>query len=213
MATWIAHLRIAEELGKRWQVEDELAFWIGNLGPDSGVMNQTTKAFEPPSEVSHWQTGPYKDSIDPEAFYQAYLTEEWDSFYLGYYVHLICDIIWDKEVGVPMRRRFAEGLKNPEFIWEIKRDWYAHDNHFLRDNPDWPVLKSVCATTQFPNRYLDYYPLDAFEGQIKYICNYYHTYQFPYRSFDYLSRDEYEAYLASAIRQVDDALREHQKTA
>lgn len=212
MATWIAHLRIAEELAKRWPISDPLAFWIGNLGPDSGIMNQETKVFEPPSEVSHWQTGPFKDSIDPESFYQAFLTESWDDFYLGYYVHLWCDIIWDREVGIPMRQRFRQELSDPEFNWEIKRDWYAHDNHFLRDNPEWPVMKAVCETKEFPNRYLEYYPVDAFEGQIRYICNYYHSYLFPYRAFDYLSREDYEQYIETAVTEIDQILHTH-KTA
>lgn len=207
MATWIAHLRVAEQLAICWPIVDSIAYYVGNLGPDSGVMNQTTKEFDPPSEVSHWQRGPYKDSIDPEAFYQTFLTKDWNDFYLGYYIHLWCDIIWDRRIGIPMRERFRDELAHPDFIWEIKRDWYAHDNHFLRDHPSWQPLESLCGLDAFPNRYLDYYPEDALIRQIQYICHYYHSYDFPVRTLDYLSRSEYEDYIAAAVAEIDDILR------
>lgn len=207
MATWIAHLRVAEQLANRWPIDDSIAYYVGNLGPDSGIMNQTTKGFEPPSEISHWQTGPYKDSIDPEAFYQMFLTTDWDDFYLGYYIHLWCDIIWDRMIGMPMRERFQVELADPKFIWEVKRDWYAHDNQFLREHPSWQPLDSLCSLADFPNRYLDYYPEDAFIRQVHYICNYYHSYDFPERSFDYLKRSDYEDYIAAAVAEIDDILR------
>lgn len=54
MATWIAHLRIAENLIKKYDFEKK-PFIIGNIAPDSGVPNEDWSKFDPPKEVTHWQ--------------------------------------------------------------------------------------------------------------------------------------------------------------
>lgn len=203
MATWIAHLRVANQLMQDWPVADETAFYVGNLGPDCGLPNEDWSAFTPPSQVSHWSANYKKSTINPEAFYEAYLSESWDDFYLGYYIHLHCDLIWDREIGRVARQRFqADFQATPGFIWTIKQDWYAHDKRFLEAHPGWRPLEVICRLEAFPNRYLDYYPADAFSRQMKYICQFYRTYQFHDGPFQYLSDIEYEAYIATAVREI-----------
>jgi len=40
MATWIAHLRIAENILNKGYNFEPKAFVVGNIGPDSGVPNE-----------------------------------------------------------------------------------------------------------------------------------------------------------------------------
>lgn len=54
MATWIAHLRIAENLLKKYDFEIE-SFLVGNIGPDSGVPVEESSEFDPPKRITHWQ--------------------------------------------------------------------------------------------------------------------------------------------------------------
>ncbi|HHT21060.1 MAG TPA: hypothetical protein GXZ74_06455 [Tissierellia bacterium] len=207
MATWIAHLRVAEALKQAWPIEDACAFYVGNLGPDCGEPNEDWSSFEPPSEVSHWSTSYKKSTIDPERFYQAYLREDWNDFYLGYYIHLQCDLIWDRLIGRVARQRFqAEFQSTPGFIWTIKEDWYAHDNHFVIAHPDWEPLRIICQLDEFPNTYLDYYPEHAFTRQMAYICSFYRSYAFHDREFLYLSKEEYDDYIATATAEIHQIL-------
>ena len=54
MGTWIAHLRIAENLLPYFSGMDEVAFTYGNLAPDSGLPNADWTVFDPPKEVTHF---------------------------------------------------------------------------------------------------------------------------------------------------------------
>jgi hypothetical protein len=54
MATWISHLRVAENLLAALPDLDEVAFTFGNLAPDSGVPNADWTVFDPPQEVTHF---------------------------------------------------------------------------------------------------------------------------------------------------------------
>ncbi|MFN8421221.1 MAG: hypothetical protein U0528_18555 [Anaerolineae bacterium] len=49
MTTWIGHLRIAEQLLVENTALDEVAFTLGNLGPDSGKPNADWSRFDPRS--------------------------------------------------------------------------------------------------------------------------------------------------------------------
>ena len=54
MASWMVHLRVADELLKKIEKLDEQAFVIGNIAPDSGVPNEDWTVFQPPKDVSHF---------------------------------------------------------------------------------------------------------------------------------------------------------------
>lgn len=54
MATWIAHLRIAENILKKGYGFEPKAFAVGNIGPDSGVPNEDWSNFDPPKKITHW---------------------------------------------------------------------------------------------------------------------------------------------------------------
>lgn len=91
MATWLAHLRVAElisaELRATWLSEPD--FLAGNVAPDCGI--PVPGGFDPPKEVTHWtQRG--KGHCDYERFYREMIAGKSHdphtlSFLLGYYCH------------------------------------------------------------------------------------------------------------------------------
>ena len=50
MASWMVHLRIADELLKHLDNVDETAFVMGNIAPDSGVPSEDWKEYHPPQD-------------------------------------------------------------------------------------------------------------------------------------------------------------------
>ena len=54
MASWMVHLRVADELLSRLNNIDETSFVVGNIAPDSGVPNDDWSEFHPPKTVSHF---------------------------------------------------------------------------------------------------------------------------------------------------------------
>lgn len=101
MATWGAHIRIAEAILKEYSNLHETSFLVGNVGPDCGEPNEDWSEFSPPKEVSHWSD--CENVIQANHFYKKYLEQNIEdslrhSFLLGYYVHLLTDIEWSKMI-------------------------------------------------------------------------------------------------------------------
>lgn len=180
MATWIAHLRVAENILKRGFDLDTESFIVGNIGPDSGVPNEDKSNFNPPPKITHWQND--NKNIDAEAFWNEYLSNneiknnyEAHSFYIGYYVHLLTDIYWKEGLFKKKKQEplYKDGLdKDPNFIWTIKKDWYGLDYLFLEKNPDFIFFTLFKNVKTFPD-YLEYFPKGAFKRQVKYITDFY----------------------------------------
>ena len=56
MASWMIHLRIADQLTDRIKDLDETSFIMGNIAPDSGVPSADWTVYNPPKSVSHYKT-------------------------------------------------------------------------------------------------------------------------------------------------------------
>ncbi len=178
MATWIAHLRLAENLLNEIGGLDPYYFAIGNVAPDSGIWNEDTKRFEPPVEdthflVSHDDQWPYADL----KFYREYLAGAAKgtsdigllSMLWGYFFHLVADNLWDHHIGRPTRERFAvEFDKDPEFIWEVKRDWYGLDLHYVRTHPE-ALYWRVFLECEYRQDCLDFLAPEAINQRLEYI--------------------------------------------
>lgn len=209
MASWIVHLRIAENLLSRIPDLDPAQFTIGNIAPDSGVPDEKWENFTPPPHITHFTAGDnHKNFRHTDAiFYRQYvqpldrMTESGVyALHLGYFFHLIIDNLWRMEIGLPTMQRWAsEFAADKDFIWEVKRDWYGLDFIYLRDHPDclfWHVFTRVGA----PQHHLEFLPPGAVERNIAYIQNYYqtiddevrHRYGRPYI---YLSREEMDSFV------------------
>ncbi len=214
MATWIAHLRVAEKiLEKKLKVNDE-CFTVGNIGPDSGVPNEDWSSFNPSKVITHWMED--GKNINAEGFYTKYLKDYEKnnlsnkfSFYLGYYVHLLTDICWQKNYDDKKATKlYREGLeKDKNFIWITKKDWYGLDYLFLDKNPNslfFTILKNVTEVED----YLEYFPKGAFTKQVKYIKEFYLGENNETKeNFIYLTENEMNDFVVKCIQYIINDLR------
>lgn len=190
MATWITHLRVAENILKRFKLEEN-EFLAGNIAPDSGVPNENGSGFNPPKEITHWlgkDTERGKSTnrikIDAEAFYQQYIENKIEglrhkerSFLIGYYVHLLTDIEWSEMHRLKQENDigYKERLDNDSnFIREVKQDWYGLDFSYIEKHKD-NVFNTKYSKIDCVEDYIDYFGEGAFTMQMKYIQDFYKT--------------------------------------
>jgi hypothetical protein len=213
MATWIGHLRIAEQLLAAMPSLDEAAFTFGNLGPDSGVPNADWSEFDPPKQVTHFlRDGGGEDRIHDLEFYHDYLLPVSSrdnatySYVLGYFIHLLCDNLWTRWVWRAAEEQFAEELaeKGIGYVWELKKDWYDLDLKYVRDNKDclfWRVLM----LTPDPPSFLPFLPEPAVHHSLNHIRNFYskpdptHVLD---RSYPFLNERMMSRYVDNAVAAV-----------
>ncbi|CAK7086360.1 zinc dependent phospholipase C family protein [Tissierella carlieri] len=216
MATWGAHIRIAETILNVDRSLDEKYFLVGNVGPDCGEPNEDWSEFFPSKSVSHWIN---KDEvIEAEKFYDEYLNKEIEdnklySFLLGYYVHLLTDIEWGNMVD-EKKKIDAEYKKletDKKFIWTIKKDWYDLDHLYFRKNPNSIFHRIFKNIESFPD-YLDYYPAGAIERQLRYISGFYTKYNGnPEREYIYLTEKEMDDFVSEKSNCIIELLKENRK--
>lgn len=184
MATWLAHLRIAEQVYQQIEGLDQEMFYIGNIAPDSGLPDEHWESFTPSTEVTHFLAS--KASLyyaRDLAFFDQYLRgnpspelgKERFSFLLGYFFHLIIDNLWSIHFDKPLREKYAkEFAVDPKFIWETKMDTYGLDHIFLRDHPQAAFWK-VFVRAHYENDCLEHLSAEAINHRIGYIKDYYQT--------------------------------------
>jgi hypothetical protein len=94
------------------------------------------------------------------------------AFYLGYLCHLVTDNAWVRDFIYPAKLRFASlrlvnGVETPEgiarFYAFLKKDWYDMDFLYLRRHPDLPAYRLFLEAPSLENRFLPFFPADAFE--------------------------------------------------
>ena len=216
MATWIAHLRIAENLLARIPVLDAGQFAIGNVAPDSGIPDENWEKFNPPPQVTHFKrsNSVHKDIADLD-FHRSYLTNislqdtQRFSFRLGYFFHLITDKLWTIEVGRPTSERWAdEFAADKNFIWEVKEDWYGLDHIYVREYPDCLYWR-IFLKTEPVSADLDFLPPRALPHQLKHIKAFYQRDDDEIRAMMdrpmiYLPKSEMDRFVADATERIYD---------
>ena len=183
MATWIVHLRVAEKvrqaLGNLGNI-DETAYYVGSLAPDSGRMKDAF-TYLPPKDISHWKREgvSYEQRfLDNAEFYKKYGENETDvvkkSFYLGYYVHILTDTLFVRDVIHP----FIEENGRPFWranIDKIRAGWYEIDFRFVRSHENYRPLEIISGVTEFPNVYFDYFTTDDITERVRYAAELYNN--------------------------------------
>ena len=216
MATWIVHFRIADYFLKCLNV-DKPQFTVGSVAPDCGYGKKDSMGeFEPPPKVTHWSPSGMKRDCQYEKFSKKYLdgkdksTADY-SFYLGYYVHLLTDIMWSCEIFAPTKILYAKEYKeNPEFIKTIKEDWNDLDFKFLNEHPDMEVFKVFDGVGEV-KQYLDYYEKEQLTIQIKFIKDYYkdgfkkHNFN---REYHYLTQKKVDEFVDCACYLIHKVLKD-----
>lgn len=221
MASWIVHLRIAENLLTKIEGLDIPLFAIGNIAPDSGIPDEKWEHFDPPTKVTHFEISDF--TADPEvfrtsdlAYYRQYLLPlrgEADldaqrvSFLLGYFFHLLTDNLWVRGIARPTRARFAtQFAADKDFIWEVKEDWYGLDHNYVRDHPQ-SLFWRTFMQADYNRTDLDFLPAVAVQERIRYIKAYYsqpdeRMARMIARPFIYLSQAEMDAFVEDATRLI-----------
>jgi hypothetical protein len=201
MGTWISHLRIAENLLAHFPELDEVTFAFGNLSPDSGIPNADWTEFDPPKEVTHFlKKGGGEGAIHDLVYYEQYLLNiklEDDrklySFRLGYFFHLICDILWAKRIWDASKIIYEHELEadRSKAIENIKTDWYGLDQLYVRENPD-SLFWRVFVSSQNPPSYLPFIKNESLHQQYDYIRKFYSEPEndwFSFRPYHYLNKN------------------------
>lgn len=165
MATWITHLRLADNLLKYGFDLDRKSFLLGSLAPDASLLNEKDEWY-PSKKITHF----FDDDnghIQPEDFYTAYLHNQSHSteiyaFLLGYYAHLLADIEWIGNVWRPFKHHYPEIGKRietePDFAYQYKQlEWFGHDFLYLNEHPNYASFQTIKNVVNVP-QYLDVLP-------------------------------------------------------
>lgn len=215
MASWMVHLRIADKLLDRIKDIDETAFVMGNIAPDSGVPNEDWSQFTPPKVISHFKTKPDDELFfDREKFCVEYFNEDliktYDkkqySFFLGYYIHLLTDIEWTRDIYFELLKAYPEETKadKNKLIWTAKGDWYDLDFLYLEQHPDFRAFSIYENSVDYENRFMDMFSKDAFENRRQYICGFYRGDQHGdlHREYTYLTPERVEAFVEDTVNKI-----------
>ena len=190
MASWMIHFRVAQALLDRKALGEDPAlplteaFVMGNIAPDSGTPTPEG-GYAPDKNTSHFMrrfegvpAGQNPERCDPFLLAREWIQPEQKrkdlaavAFYLGYLSHLVTDNAWVRDFIYPAKVRFAHlrltnGVETPEgvarFYAFLKRDWYDMDFLYVKRNPDLPAYRLFLGAADVENRYLPFFPADAF---------------------------------------------------
>ncbi len=204
-------MRIAEKLRPHVPELDEVTFTFGNLSPDSGIPNADWTEFDPPKEVTHFlQKGEEEHAIHDLVFYKQYLADihaaddiKLYSFRLGYFFHLIYDILWSRRIGMATKQQFRELFERDrkQAIRLVKDDWYGLDQLYVRDHSESNFWTVIMANPDPPS-YLPFVKNKALHQQYAHIRRFYSEQEdkwFLSIPYQYLNE-------ATMCRMVDDSI-------
>lgn len=214
MATWVVHLRIADAYLKSGLIPCRREFVLGSVAPDCGYgVKDSYGDFDPPPEITHWAPGGIKLYCEYWKFLDAYLKDREHNadyyFYLGYYVHLITDIMWSTMIYLPTTIDYADEYeKDPDFLKTIKKDWYDLDFKYLRDHPDFEPYR-ILKERGTVKDYLSYYKKGQLTEQTRFIADYYSDpgSRLLDRKYPYLNEKTMSSFIKCAAELVDFDLR------
>ena len=215
MATWIVHLRIADILIKEQLIPDKYKkeFIYGSLAPDCGYgIKDSFGEFSPPPSITHWTPDGCKIFCEYNNFYNTYIKDKKHNdsyyFYLGYYVHLITDVLWSTSIYMPTRYKYAkEYNKDPMYLNTVKKDWYGLDYKFLSENPGFEPYKQLSSVKDVAD-YLPYYEPGQLEKQLKFISDYYKTFAPPQSEYKFLSAEEVDEFVRTSTSLIKGKIKE-----
>ena len=231
MASWMMHFRVADALLRDggWPHPThsvQAAFVLGNIAPDSGVPSPDGQGYLPNKTVSHFMrrfegvpAGENPERCDPALLVRDWLAPAVNrkdppaaAFYFGYLCHLVTDNAWVRDFIYPAKVRFAhlrlvDGVETPEgvarFYAFLKKDWYDMDFLYVKRNPELPSYRLFLAAEDMENRYLPFFPANAFAVKRHEIGTFYRkgVATVEERAV-YISEDEAEAFLQRVADEV-----------
>ena len=100
MASIIIHMAIAKELENKLDIENKKDYYLGSIAPD------IAKQIGLDRNISHFSNNNKKGIPDINLFVKRYPTFKYNSFNLGYFIHLYTDKIWQETIETKI---FSEG--------------------------------------------------------------------------------------------------------
>ena len=211
MASWMVHLRVADALLDQIDNIEPEPFIVGNLAPDSGIPNDDWTTFTPSTSVSHFR--PSGKKADPFSFSKKYFTynqrtqysKKQFSFYLGYFTHLMTDVLWSSMVVYPSIEKHPEKATKDKnaFIWELKKDWYDLDFKYLRDHPGFRAFRLYSSSKGFQNTFMDEFSSTAFDDRRAYISDFYLSGRSGLdREYNYLTEPEMDNFVQESVEKI-----------
>jgi hypothetical protein len=159
MATWLTHLRVSERLIDKIKVSDNSLFFAGSIAPDTDIL----------PDISHWCNNGDKTTCDVSSFYCKYISNHATSgdfdFYLGYYVHLLTDVMWQKQKITSLKMLDKDTIRN------VKESWRSVDYSFLSNQKEYYPIIAMRDTTKYEKQWFDYYTLSQVKELVEYITN------------------------------------------
>lgn len=215
MATWMVHLRIAQQLHEVLNIEKVEVFILGNIAPDSGIPAENGSGFVPDAAITHFRTldqyGIKRIHVEP--FIHQYFTKEKRmlyskeeyAFFLGYLTHLLTDQIWARDIVYEARNTFSDLFfeQRDEFWRKIKNDWYDLDFMFLKEHPDFEAYQRYKVSSYIQNHYLDFFAQDAFAKRRTHILEFYKAgVEYVIDRDTYLTKQDLTAFVNSATKEI-----------
>lgn len=177
VATWIAHLRVAENVLEQLKLNRGL-FLIGNLAPDCNQPNEDWSLFTPDAKITHFRFDG-KTRTEPDRFLNEYYKQSDEilrkSFMLGYYSHLLTDNLWSeminnwKDENPEIKERIS---RDKSYIWTVKKDWYGQDFKYLEEHTS-NIFTDEFLKLGKVSDYLDFFPADIMNEKLEYIKAFY----------------------------------------
>jgi len=227
MATWGAHFRIAENLLKKNFNLNRKSFTIGNIGPDCGLPNKDWSAFTPPKEISHFAVSKMSNFLEVKSdsfilndikFFLKYLADynmdsfqSKGSFLLGYFIHLITDNLWNYHIMRPLKENYSIKFENnPNFIWEIKRDWYDLDKIYITEKKN-SLFWTDFLYSEYNEDFIDLLPREGILRQLEFIKQFYQISNEEYlkisaKEFKYMKKEKMDFFIQDSYTVILDVL-------
>ena len=200
MATWMTHIRIADELMKKYPRLYSKEFVIGSIAPDCGKINPDGVSYVPENDITHF--GRYREGRDYGRLISL-MNKDNARFFLGYYTHILTDDIWIANVLLPKKAVFLPEFEDfYHFIMAQRENWFILDREYIRDHPDNEAYRLFEETEEMENIYLDFQPSDALTGHIEKVKAQYAS-PIP-EDYDkkYMSEDELSRFIEIALPQI-----------
>ena len=215
MASWMIHLRVAQQLYRQLNIEFINEFVLGNIAPDSGVPTEDGSGFSPDASVSHFRSLDDNGikNIHEEKFIQQYFTpahrqsyspKEY-AFFLGYLTHLLTDKIWAREIVYSAKEKQNVLFRtNRRLFWQtIKKDWYDLDFMYLKSNPSFEAFRIYREIKDIRNTYVDFFSENAFAERRLFILSFYENGVANIKEHStYLSKEELDVFVISAVNEI-----------
>lgn len=218
MASWMVHLRIAENLLDEFPSLDPAHFAVGNIAPDSGIPDENWEHFNPPVTVTHFCEDMWFATSKDLDFYHHYLHSEQqsmkpdrNSFLWGYFCHLVTDNLWNGIRISTYEKYMPQFDIDRNFIWEVKKDWYGLDHIYANENPDCLYWR-VFVKCEYRADVLDFLPAEALNQRVDYIRKEYQPDEerlarIRQRPFEYLNKQQMDQFVSESSVKITEWMR------